>query len=496
MIKANDRLYADHGPGDPEAKPRPQIMVVDDDPVIGCVLAGALNRAGFEVEIFHHALHALDSLDSHKADGHKPEVAVVDWVMPDMDGLSLIDRLKARIPDLTTIRITSHGEHEVVEQAHRNGRVDMVLDKPFNLSDFLNTVSSSIRNKAAAPEPAPEPASDPLPERTGSAGRPEHVRGTLAGWLVLDGREAYFEHILESLIDAVMMLDRKGRVIYYNNGAQRMFCFRDQDEVSLSLPDFCPPDNALASMFAHFFGPHPPVQEQSEGYFIKAGGTRFYTIFSASLFQAGSHGSAVLLVVKDINASHLIFEQATAETRKLEKLALTDPLTGIYNRRHFDQRLAEEFRRVERYRSPLTLVMIDFDHFKKINDRFGHLVGDQVLRQGAEVFGQALRDVDTLSRWGGEEYMVLLPETNGEMGLGVVQRLHRLICEPEQWEKLAPGLRVTVSIGMISLPWAEGRSLSLTEVLDTMDRALYRAKKNGRNRIIRYQDEQGGFDEV
>jgi len=473
-------LYDDHGP---EAKPRPLVLVVDDDPVIGCVLAGALNRAGFDAEIHHNALQVLDSLD-----GREPDVAVVDWVMPDIDGLSLIDRLKARTPGLTTILITGHSEHEVVEQAHRSGRVDMVLDKPFNLSDFLNMVSSCVNQKAWASEgPRPEEK-----ERPPDCGR----RNTLAGWLVLDGREAYFEHILESLIDAVMMLDRKGRIIYYNNGAQRMFCFRDQADASLSLVDICPPDNQLSNIFAHFFGPHPPVQEQSEGYFLKADKTRFYTIFSASLFQAGSHGSAVLLVVKDINASHIIFEQTTAETRKLEKMALTDPLTGIYNRRCFDQRLTDEFRRVERYRSPLTLVMIDFDHFKKINDRFGHLVGDQVLRQGAEVFGQALRDVDTLSRWGGEEYMVLLPETNGETGLAVVQRLHRLIREPEQWEKLAPGLRVTVSIGMISLPWAEGRPVSLTEVLDTMDRALYRAKKNGRNRIVRYLDDQDILVEV
>jgi len=275
MSDANDRLYGGHGPGDREVKPRPQILVVDDDPVIGCVLAGALNRAGFEVEIFHNALEVLSSLDDHK-----PAVAVVDWVMPDMDGLSLIDRLKAKIPDLTTILITSHGEHEVVEQAHRNGRVDMVMDKPFNLSEFLNTISSCIRNKASASEPDPEPTPDQAERRPDQPDRPGHVRGTLAGWLVLDGREAYFEHILESLIDAVMMLDRKGRVIYFNNGAQRMFHFLDQDETNLSLPDFCPPDNPLPSVFAHFFGPHPPVQEQSEGYFIKAGGTKFYSIYS------------------------------------------------------------------------------------------------------------------------------------------------------------------------------------------------------------------------
>jgi diguanylate cyclase (GGDEF)-like protein len=142
------------------------------------------------------------------------------------------------------------------------------------------------------------------------------------------------------------------------------------------------------------------------------------------------------------------------------------------------------------------MLMIDFDHFKKINDHFGHLVGDQVLRRGAEIFGQALRDVDTLSRWGGEEYMVLLPETNGETGMAVAQRLHRLIGDPEHWEKLAPGLKVTVSLGMISLPWAEGRAVPVTLALETMDRALYQAKNNGRNRIVRYLDDRDSFVEV
>ena len=466
-----------HSPG-LETETLPLILVADNDPAIGCVLSGALNRAGFNVELFQEASKIIKS-----ADGLKPDVAVVDRFMPDMDGLSLIDRLKAGTPGLATILIVGHSEREeAVEQALLNGRVDAVLVKPFRLADFLNTVSCLAGNKALASE--------------ARADQPKHtIESPLTDWLTLDGHEAYFEQILGSLIDAVIMLDNKGRVIYWNNGALRTFGWRDQIG-GLSLADFCPTDNLLANFFAQFFGNHPPVQEQSEGYFVKADGTRFYTIFSASLFQAGAYGSAVLLVIKDIHARHMLFEQITAETRKLEHLALTDPLTGLYNRRYFDQRLADEFRRLERYHSPLTLAMIDFDFFKQINDNFGHLVGDQVLRQGAEIFGRLLRDVDILSRWGGEEYMVLLPETTGERGLTVARRLHGLIRAPEQWEKLAPGLRVTVSIGMISLPWAEGRPASINDVLETMDRALYRAKNSGRDRIVRYLDDQDSFVEA
>ena len=114
---------------------RPNILVVDDDPVIGCVLAGALNRGGFEVEVFQSGVKALESFDSLKAD-----LAVVDWVMPDIDGLSLIDRLKAKSPNFPAMLITGYGAHDLVRQARQLGRVDVVLDKPFDLANFLGLV--------------------------------------------------------------------------------------------------------------------------------------------------------------------------------------------------------------------------------------------------------------------------------------------------------------------------------------------------------------------
>ncbi|GHV56656.1 PleD family two-component system response regulator [Deltaproteobacteria bacterium] len=454
-------------------KSRPSILVVDDDPVIGCVLAGALNRGGFEVNIFKNGVKALESFDNLKAD-----LAVVDWVMPDIDGLSLIDRLKAKSPNMPAMLITSYGEHDLVRQALQLGRVDMVLDKPFDLANFLSIVSSFV-NKAEAAAPPAEKA------------KPQ----TLAGWLALAGRGAYFEQILDSLIDAVVMIDRQGRIIYHNKGAERMFGFRGRADGHLPLMDFCPADNRLTDLFNHFFGPHPPVQEQSEGYFLKLDGTKFYTIFSASLFQAGDHGSAVLLVVKDINDRHLLDEKATAKAHALELLALTDPLTGLYNRRCFDRRLEDECRRLERYNSPLTLVMIDLDHFKNVNDNFGHLVGDQVLKRVAELLTQTLRDVDTVSRWGGEEYMLLLPETGRDTGISVARRLHRIIGEADQWENITPGLRVTVSMGLVNISW-EGRKMNSCEILEKLDRALYRAKESGRDRVVRYDSARDAFEEV
>jgi diguanylate cyclase (GGDEF)-like protein len=144
---------------------------------------------------------------------------------------------------------------------------------------------------------------------------------------------------------------------------------------------------------------------------------------------------------------------------------------------------------MERYHSPLSLIMIDFDHFKIINDTFGHLIGDKVLSGAATELTRGLRDVDTLARWGGEEFMVLLPDTGEETALMVAKRLHSLIGASGKWAAFADGLEVTVSLGLLSLPWSK-TPMSISRVIDVLDKTLYQAKEKGRNRISRYLDAQ------
>ena len=312
----------------------------------------------------------------------------------------------------------------------------------------------------------------------------------------LTGLGADLARILDSLPDAAVLLaDRQGRVIYRNHGAESMFDPQGRIGERRSLRDHCPSGSLLPGTFGRFFALDSPEREQGEGYFLKSNGSEFYGVFSVSRFQSAVHGEALLLVIKDIDRCRQRDAEITEKARRLELLTLTDPLTGLYNRDHFHRRLEEELRRQERYNSPLTLLMLDFDHFRRVNDLFGHLVGDRVLWWGAEMLTRALRDVDTISRWGGEEYMLLLPETSQATGLAAAKRLHRLVDEPMQWERLAPGLRMTASLGLVSLPWA-GRAASGGEILEILGRALDWAKNNGRDRIVRYDAAQETFEEV
>jgi len=163
----------------------------------------------------------------------------------------------------------------------------------------------------------------------------------------------------------------------------------------------------------------------------------------------------------------------------LEKLALTDGLTQIHNRRHFQIRLAEEFRRAQRYDNPMALILADLDHFKSINDTAGHVVGDLVLRKVAGCFTACIRDTDTAARWGGEEFAVVLPQTHLAGALTVAERIRKDIGAL----RLGPGdaLGVTASLGVASYPAAHVHTTD--ELVRAADEALYRAKRDGRNRV-------------
>ncbi|MGE4534491.1 sensor domain-containing diguanylate cyclase [Halomonas sp.] len=169
-----------------------------------------------------------------------------------------------------------------------------------------------------------------------------------------------------------------------------------------------------------------------------------------------------------------ITQRKRAEER-VTTMAITDGLTGILNRQEFGRLLEREMARASRYASPLSLIMYDLDHFKRINDRFGHNAGDDVLKTVAGLVGENLRDTDLHGRWGGEEFMVLLPET-GLAAAGKVAEKLRLTIADHRFEGLGG---VTASFGVAEMvPGEDSRSLA-----QRVDEALYRAKALGRNRV-------------
>lgn len=192
--------------------------------------------------------------------------------------------------------------------------------------------------------------------------------------------------------------------------------------------------------------------------------------FGAALERVREHTAAL---------ENEIAERQQIQAR-LQALATTDDLTGLCNRRHFIATAEQELERARRYRLPLALVMIDADHFKVINDRFGHHAGDLALKSLATVGRRHLREVDTLARIGGEEFALLLPQTGYPEALAAAERLRQAI-EEEVIECDTGRVRFTISLGVASLD--VDRIQRIEQLMQMADAALYRAKENGRNRV-------------
>jgi diguanylate cyclase (GGDEF)-like protein len=172
--------------------------------------------------------------------------------------------------------------------------------------------------------------------------------------------------------------------------------------------------------------------------------------------------------------------------KKTEKLAFTDPLTGLFNHRYFQETLTHEFIRARRYDKPLSLMVIDIDFFKKFNDTYGHLVGDKVLRHVAGIFGHSIREqIDTVARYGGEEFAVILPETSLEGAGQFAERIRSkveaaILVEDDQ------KLSVTLSIGVSCTSVTDCEKTS--DLIAAADIALYQAKDQGRNLVKTYEE--------
>jgi two-component system, cell cycle response regulator len=163
---------------------------------------------------------------------------------------------------------------------------------------------------------------------------------------------------------------------------------------------------------------------------------------------------------------------------KVELLAITDHLTGLFNRRHFELLVENEFNPTQRYKTPTSCLMADVDYFKSINDEYGHRAGDMVLKELAEIIKACLRNVDTIARWGGEEFVILLPRTNREDASSTASRILSAVSG-----RMFSGIKrpITISIGGATIPHPSIDSAE--KFIDASDNALYKAKAGGRNRI-------------
>ncbi len=186
----------------------------------------------------------------------------------------------------------------------------------------------------------------------------------------------------------------------------------------------------------------------------------------------------LVCIVAYIALAHLAVEDRLRDS--LRDAAFRDPLTGLYNRRYVFRVFHDEIKRFQRYADPFSVVLIDADHFKKINDQYGHSAGDTALKAIAEACEQSVRDIDTVGRFGGEEFIIVLPHTKAEDAAIVAERIRNAMLESETcWQEQELDIRLSLGVAEAGV-----HGDGFDELISAADQALYAAKRNGRNQTV------------
>ena len=302
--------------------------------------------------------------------------------------------------------------------------------------------------------------------------------------LALKESELKFRSISASAKDAFIMMNGQGQISYWNPAAERVFGYSAKEAIGQDLHKLLAPERYLEVFKENFrtfkkSGTGGGIGKTLEFDALRRDKNEFPIELSLSAIklQGDWHSFGI---VRDISNRKRAEEKLRGSEKRYKALSITDGLTKLYNSRHFYARLQLEFERANRYRRPLTLFMVDIDDFKKFNDNFGHLTGDKVLAKTGEVIRNALRETDSGYRYGGEEFAIILPETDGLDAIQVAERI-RIELEATPFPlKPDTSRSITVSIGVSQLQAKE----KLSEFLKRADENLYIAKSKGKNQVI------------
>lgn len=283
---------------------------------------------------------------------------------------------------------------------------------------------------------------------------------------------------LKNMVDILMLADIMSSV-YHGNKSSRKF-----NELKQLLQDKLDITDSEVSEFVDLIA--DKTVEILTSFDLDSGDMKPYSqILQEANEELGKLNLSYEQLVMELKQAKEMAEKLAVEAwevkERLREVSIKDGLTNLYNHRHFQEIMDKEIPRVERYAHVMSLIMVDIDYFKKVNDTYGHPQGDIVLRSVADVFDQTIRKPDAAARYGGEEFAILLPETDIKGAVVLAERLRQIVekLELKLGDKTA---KVTISLGVTTYDPAKGRKTK-AEIIDAADKALYSSKKTGRNKL-------------
>ena len=498
---------------------RARILIADDDAAIVQTMTWVLKEHGYDVMAAQRGADVLPIMEERT-----PDLVLLDVNFPDADGYQILERIKAddRWRDVPIMMISSLPPEEASVRTLGLGAADFVR-KPFRVKELLARIQAQLRMRAIL-----RSAHTALHERELELNRvreeAEHGR-KLVDILHdvtedLSSDEIY--HLLARRVARALELTHCSVIVARQGDRPRVVATafeRGNGETpaggagSGGIEDFAVELELYPEIRSALEEGRPVLVEnvmtsplysevrerwRREGTMVT---TRSVVAlpFALDATQAGVFflrrsvheppltpgdvefaDTVIKAAVSSIQRAKLI-ESTMADNRRLEQLAATDPLTDVLNRRALSERLVGEMERVRRYETTVSILLIDLDFFKRVNDTYGHLVGDDVLTEVAELLQRAIRAVDVVARYGGEEFVIVLPETGSVGATSFAERIRELVEAQPFAETQGGGLRITASIGVATFP-SPGLQ-TVEDLLAKADQALYRAKAEGRNLV-------------
>ncbi len=453
---------------------QPTLLIVDDYKANRLVLQKQLANNGFDFLMAESGRQALELLEREHID-----LILLDIMMPDIDGIEVLKRIKAskRLHDIPVIMVTAMEEDSALPECLKLGASDYVT-KPLKMPILRARVASQLSRKWAmdAVQESRLNLTRKVEERTRDlqlalSQREQGLKEQAKAKAEAQQARLRLRDAIEALADGFALFDTDMKLEMANSKFHAFY--GDGGRVAAG--------QSYASILRSVVdkGLIPEAQGQEDAWIeqqldllelerdVQMTDERWLRVAQRRTSEGGLVG-----IFSDIT------ERKNMEDR-LRLAALIDPLTGLYNRRHFLTALDGEVNRWKRYQGSLSLIMIDIDFFKSVNDKHGHNIGDQVLCALSETLGDILRSSDTLARWGGEEFIALLPNTPITDTRMLAERICAVVAATD-FSTDAGKLRITISAGIAGI---SAEMETVEQFIKAADGALYRAKAAGRNRM-------------
>ncbi|MCK5534369.1 diguanylate cyclase [bacterium] len=467
-----------------------KVIIVDDEPIITESLSSSLEEENWHVFSTNQGEKAVEL-----AEKIRPDVAIIDLQLPNISGLEIAQAIKEMDSGVCIIIITAHAKMETAISALLGGAYDYIT-KPYDISHVKSVVRKGLEKRFLALKNKELIIRLKREKRRVEAileiSKMFNVIISLSD--LVDFCVVKVSHMLEAQRGSLMLVDKESKELFIcgayglDEKVVKDTRLRIGESIAGRVVESGEPlcvvdienDMRLLRKNQPIYDSKSficiPLKQEEEiiGVFNFSNKEPFFTEEDVSFVSIVAHQAAI--AIQKIR----LYDMVT-------KLAITDELTGLFNRRYFIRQLKEEIKRNKRYHRSLSLIMFDVDDFKEFNDNYGHLTGDAVLKKITKILIANVRNVDIVSRYGGEEFIVILPETDIQEAARVAEKI-RKSSEESLFTRKFLGKnqggkkdikKLTVSGGVAAYKSGEG----LESFIKRVDSVLYRAKKTGKNKI-------------